>query len=148
MNSHDILIILLILTIVVIQVLVFLSIFRRIKLFREIFPDAHSFRTIKVRVPADRVADITPEEILGNLSKFSGQADVIDHHVAQLMEETGQEYIEDMFDDDGHHGDWDEDNKDDAWMRQGNEEVKVPAALIKDYLEEGWNFISPKTNRN
>lgn len=143
MNSHDVLTIMLILIIVVIQISVFLSIFRRIKLFREIFPDARFFKTVKVYVPIERIADITPEEILGNLSRYSGDTDEEQYHAIQIVEEAGQEYDDHLPDDDlvQQESEWDEDDASEVWVRKENQELKIPNHLVPYYAERGWHNI-------
>lgn len=147
-NNHDILIIALIVIIVGIQLLVFLSVFRRIKMFKRIFPDAYHFRAIRVYIPENRIADITPEEILDNLPKYGGSADGAqvditeddrNHDIAERQYENDEESDEITIG----NGEWIEDEVGEAWMRNGNKELKVPVHLMRYYAEKGWKRIFP-----
>ena len=146
MNSHDILITALIVVIVAIQLLVFLSVFRRIKLFTRIFPDAHRFKTVKVYVPADRIVDITPEEILKSLY---GQKDNENQEQLAISEEKEHSIAESQNQDEETLAEaidedelWLGDEADEVWMRNGNEELKVPMHLVQYYAEKGWKEIN------
>ena len=71
MNSHVIIISLLIAIIVAIQIIIFRSTKKKITLFKQIFPDASAFKTIKVYIPEDYIANSTPEYVFKNINYFN-----------------------------------------------------------------------------
>lgn len=145
MNSHDLLITALIVVVVAIQLLVFLSVFRRIKLFKRIFPDAYNFRTLKIYVPKNRIGDITPQEIFTNLSKYTSY--VAGEHVVDITQEDEhpiagpQTHSDESFDVVDETEAWSDGGADEVWMRNGNEEQKVPMHLVQYYEDKGWERI-------
>lgn len=143
-NLHNLFIISLIVIIVVIQLLVFLSVFRRIKLFKGIFPDTYHFKTVTVCVPADRIADITPDELLGKHTnnpddEYAEIVEVTDDVIVEVADDENEEQLDDL--DEGEV--WVEDGSDEIWMRNGNEEQKVPVRLVRQYSAKGWTRIIP-----
>lgn len=78
MNSHDIIILFVIITIVVIQVSVFFSSIKKIYILKSIFPKVFYFKTVKVLIPEDKINSIKPEEVFRNLNRTSGIVELKD----------------------------------------------------------------------
>lgn len=151
MNNHDYLVIGLILVILLVQVLVFFSVFRRIQLYRGIFPDVKNFRTIKVCIPTDRIADITPEEIIANLPVYAKDIHVEDPVTLETDKSLDQERIATLdvdSDSDASTNVSYESGESEVWMCYRNEEKKVPVAEVDEYLVAGWRVIAAGDNDN
>ncbi|MDM1376345.1 hypothetical protein [Myroides marinus] len=72
-SSHDFLIILLIVCIVGLQVFVFYKAYLKINLFKSILPEANTFKTIKIYVREDQIADLNIAEVYNNLSTYKSK---------------------------------------------------------------------------
>jgi|GEM_PF-7115323 len=67
----EILIWILVCGIVCVQVYIFMLIMKKIDQFKNIFPVAKRFYTVKVYIPEDSIANIEVAEVMDNLKRYS-----------------------------------------------------------------------------
>jgi len=133
MNSHVLIISILIVTIVVIQIFVFISTKKKITLFKQIFPEALSFKTVKVFIPEEFISSSTPEYIFKNINQFSQTP----FNMAVSNDGNGEN--------NGHEFQNIEDEND-SWVKiqLGFEKRRIKAKNLETYQSEGWVIIAEK----
>lgn len=94
MNSnHDLIILGVILVIVLIQLLVFISVFRKIRINNSIFSDNAKFVTTKVKIPESLIEKIAPDEALHYKDEETGKVNFPDQsHNSENNQSRDQSY--------------------------------------------------------
>ncbi|MES2487461.1 MAG: hypothetical protein V4581_16130 [Bacteroidota bacterium] len=133
---HEILIIMVTLTIVGSQIFIAYTAWRKIDSYKETIPEAQNFETVKVYIPESKVKDIKIDYILNNLSKFQLPQDE-----KELIFEAGVTYDSTNI----HKNNFDEEHEpgheDLVWIFKENEEKKIKYNLLDSYEQAGWTKI-------
>src|SRR5690554_3591318 len=140
MQTHDILIGVVIVLILAVQFTVFGNTLQKINLFKKIIPKSESFKMVKVYIPESKIKSLTVDEILENehlytLKEISPEVEetsnfvVIDNDDFENREEYESEHKEEL------------DPDTEVWISKGNEEKKITNDLLKGYELMGWQRI-------
>jgi cysteinyl-tRNA synthetase len=161
---HDYIIGALILIIVVAQILVALTTSKKIALFKTILPNANDFETVKVFIREDQIKTITTDDILNNLSSYSGLSSSVNIvekkdisegknlKIQNIIESiknkknddeliTTDEFESDLF---AETVDIDDIKEGMIWMIKGNLEEKIPKKQVYQYEDMGWSKLKDK----
>lgn len=133
---HEILIAVVIIAIVAAQVVVAVSAYKKIDLYKAIIPEAQNFKTVKVYIRESQVKDIKIDYILNNLNKFQGPEatdEVLEAEIIRAPDAVDN----DDFDDSEVAIGYD----DLIWVAKGNEEKKIKYKLLTSYQQQGWSKI-------
>ena len=137
MNSHIIIIGFLIALIVGLQIYVFISTKKKITRYRQILPKIKSFKTIKVYIPEDEIANVTPENIIENINIYNREP-IIDH-INSSNNDEGDEYENQNYFDES-----------DSWIKiqRSFERKRIKLKNLEFYNANGWSVFDENiTNR-
>jgi cysteinyl-tRNA synthetase len=158
---HDYIIGALILIIVVAQILVALTTSKKIALFKTILPNANEFETVKVFIPEDQIKTITTDDILNNLSSYSGLSSSVNivekediseeknQNIQNILENSSNKkkddelIFNDEFDSDLFAETIDLDDTKEAltWVVKGALEKRIPSGHLFHYEDMGWSVL-------
>jgi len=133
---HEILIAVVIMAIVAAQVVVAISAYRKIDLYKAIIPEAQNFKTVKVYIRESQVKDIKIDYILNNLNKFQGPETTDEVLEAEIIRTPDAVNNDDFNDNEVAIG-----YDDLIWVAKGNEEKKIKYKLLTSYQQQGWSKI-------
>lgn len=161
---HDYIIGTLILIIVVAQFMVAFTTSNKITLFKTILPNANDFETVKVFIREDQIKTITTDDILNNLSNYSGLSSSVkivekknlsegkNLKIQNIIESIkskknydasiiNDEFASDLF---AETVDMDDIKEGMIWMSKGNLEEKIPKSQRYQYEDMGWSKLKDK----
>lgn len=140
-ETHDLLIGAVIVIILLVQFAVFFTAWKKIKLFKRIIPEEHSFKMVKVHIPETLIKELSVNGILENEERYS-QATSGDQQAYLELEQEMQSVEEE----ENNADDWDEEEVDDSeehpeteiWISKDNEEKKIQYQFLKSHETSGW----------
>lgn len=149
MQTHDILIGVVIVLILSVQFAIFGNALKKINLFKNIIPKSESFKMVKVYIPESKIKSLTVDEILENEYLYAFKES--DYEKTSFeVEEVINPIVEDDLSEDENFEDSVEyepeyeeelDPDTEVWISKGNEEKKVPYRLLKSFELLGWQRI-------